>query len=55
MKLTLHTPKPRNPFVAAAARRPAGSHRPGRKADRQHGRHDVRRQLAAAGIGRHDP
>lgn len=55
MKLTLRTAKPRNPFVVAALRRSAGDHRPGRKADRQGARRDLRRQLAAAGAGRHDP
>ena len=34
MKLSLKTPKPRNPFVAASLRRKAGAHRPGAGARR---------------------
>ena len=45
MKLSLKTLKPRNPFVAAALRRPAGAHRTGNGARRQQGRQDLRREL----------
>lgn len=35
IKLRVTAPKPRNPLVAAAARRKAGSHRKSRSAERQ--------------------
>ena len=35
IKLRLTAPKPRNPLVAAAAQRKAGSHRKSRSAERQ--------------------
>jgi len=43
MKLTVKTIQPRNPFVAAALRRHAGSHRRGMATARQ----SVRRELRA--------
>ena len=46
MKLTLKTPKPRNPFVAASLRRVAGAHRSG--ALRQAGRRDLQREITAS-------
>jgi len=48
MKLTLKTIKPlkpRNPFVAAALRRCAGSHRSGMATARQTGRRELRAEL----------
>lgn len=45
MKLTVKTPKPRNPFVAAALRRPAGSHRSGMATARQTGRRELQAEL----------
>lgn len=46
MKLTLpSTAKPRNPFVAAAMRRKAGSHQPGAGARRQQAGRDLRREI----------
>jgi hypothetical protein len=42
MKLTLKTPKPRNPFVAAARMRQAGRH-----GDRTAQRRQARRELRA--------
>lgn len=45
MKLTVKTPKPRNPFVAAALRRTAGSHRSGMSTARQTGRRELRAEL----------
>jgi hypothetical protein len=48
MKLTAKTIKPlkpRNPFVAAALRRPAGSHRQGMATARQTGRRELRAEL----------
>ena len=43
MKLTLKTPKPRNPFVAACRRRLAGAHRIG--APRQRAQRELRREI----------
>ncbi len=45
MKLTVKIPKPRNPFVAAALRRTAGSHRSGMATARQTGRRELRAEL----------
>ena len=45
MKIQLPTLKPRNPLVAAARLRRAGSHRPGRGALRQQAGHALRREL----------
>jgi hypothetical protein len=46
MKLTLIAPKPRNPFVVAAMRRSAGSHRSGAGAGRQQAQRELRQELA---------
>lgn len=45
MKLSLKTPKPRNPFVGAALRRRAGAHRSGAGARRQQARKALRHEL----------
>ena len=45
MKLMLHTPKPRNPFVAAALHRCAGAHRSGTGARRQQAIRELRREI----------
>lgn len=49
MKITLPTAKPRNPLVAAAHRRAAGSHRPSNASQRQRAamalKHELRREL----------
>jgi hypothetical protein len=45
MQLTVKTIKPRNPFVAAALRRSAGSHRCGLATARQTGRRELRAEL----------
>lgn len=45
MSMSLKTPKPRNPFVAAALRRAAGAHRRGTGARRQQARQDLRREI----------
>jgi hypothetical protein len=45
MKLIVNTPKPRNPFVAAALRRAAGSHRQGASARRQQAQRELRQEL----------
>lgn len=45
MKFTIAAPKPRNPLVAAAHRRQAGSHRRGTGAQRQHDARALRRAL----------
>jgi len=44
-KLTLSLPKPRNPLVAAARFRHAGSHRPQAHGVRQQAKRDLRREL----------
>jgi hypothetical protein len=46
MKLIVNTQKPRNPFVAAAMRRAAGSHRPCTSARRQQAQRELRQELA---------
>ncbi len=45
MKITVKTAKPRNPFVMAAARRAAGSHRPDTGARRQQDQRTLRLEL----------
>lgn len=45
MKITLKTTKPRNPLVAPAHFRRAGSHRPGSRFMRQEGRRLLQREL----------
>ena len=45
MKITLKNLKPRNPFVAASLRRVAGSHAPGRHAQRQQAGRELRREI----------
>lgn len=51
LKLTLKTPKPRNPFVVAALRAPAGAHRNNR-AQRRESR-SLREELARLDHERH--
>lgn len=45
MKITVKTPKPRNPLVAAARFRRAGSHRPSSSSQRQQAMRELRREL----------
>jgi hypothetical protein len=45
MKLIAKSPKPRNPFAAAALRRCAGSHRAGMATTRQSGQRQLRAEL----------
>jgi hypothetical protein len=45
MKITVPTAKPRNPLVAAAHRRVAGSHRPSNASQRQHAAMALKREL----------
>lgn len=45
MKITVNTLKPRNPLVAPAHFRRAGSHQPGGRAMRRQGRRMLRREL----------
>jgi len=45
MKITVNTRKPRNPLVAPAHFRRAGSHEPGRRMQRQEGRRALQREL----------
>ncbi len=45
MKLTLQSPKPRNPFVVASLRRRAGSHRSGPGARRQEAQRALRQEI----------
>jgi hypothetical protein len=52
MKLTLKTPKPRNPFVAASLRRSAGSHRSGGASQRQQAGRELQREIQRL---RHSP
>lgn len=44
-RLTLPNRRPRNPFVAAAMRRKAGSHRATRATERQQAERALRREL----------
>lgn len=45
IKLRVTPPKPRNPLVAAAAQRKAGSHRKSRSAERQQEKSQLKKQL----------
>lgn len=45
IKLRLTAPKPRNPLVAAAAQRKAGSHRKSRSAERQAQKSALKKEL----------
>jgi hypothetical protein len=45
IKLKLQQRKPRNPFVAPALQRKAGSHRKGERSERQQAARDLRRVL----------
>jgi hypothetical protein len=45
IKLRVTPPKPRNPLVAAAAQRKAGSHRKSRSAERQAQKAQLKREL----------
>ncbi|CAN5884423.1 hypothetical protein BH11PSE8_BH11PSE8_18850 [soil metagenome] len=45
MKITVNTLKPRNPLVALARSRRAGSHRPAGRAMRQQDRRVLQREL----------
>jgi hypothetical protein len=45
IKLRVTAPKPRNPLVAPAAQRKAGSHRKSRSAERQENQAQLRKQL----------
>lgn len=45
MKFTVSTPKPRNPLIAAALRRHAGTHRRSASAQRQRDTLALRREL----------
>lgn len=47
MKITVKTPKPRNPLVAAMRFRRAGSHRPDAGSQRQEAMRTLRRELHA--------
>ncbi len=55
MKITVRTPKPRNPLVAAARSRRAGSHRPTGNAMRLRNRALLRRELDQLARPRHSP
>lgn len=45
MKITAHTRKPRNPLVAHARFRRAGSHQPNGRSQRQHAGRSLKREL----------
>ena len=45
MKLRMTAPKPRNPLVAQAAQRKAGSHRKSKSAERQQEKLALKREL----------
>lgn len=45
MKFAIHLPRPRNPLVAAASLRRAGTHRPSGSSRRQHAANALRREL----------
>ena len=45
IKLRVTAPKPRNPLVAAAAQRKAGSHRKSRSAERQQQKNQLKKDL----------
>jgi hypothetical protein len=53
MKFTVRTPRPRNPLVAAARIRKAGSHAISNKSRRLASRHALRQELATAAL--HSP
>lgn len=53
MKFTVRTPRPRNPLVAAAHARKAGSHAVSNKSLRQASRRALRHELANAAL--HSP
>lgn len=53
MMFTVRTPRPRNPLVAAARSRKAGSHRRSTKSQRQAGHRALRDELTTA--PRHSP
>jgi hypothetical protein len=48
MKLHVTPPKPRNPLVAHAAQRKAGSHRKSKSAERQQQKQALRKELKNA-------
>ena len=45
IKLHVPPPRPRNPLVAAAAQRKAGSHRKSRSSERQEGKRVLKKEL----------
>ena len=45
MKITVNTPKPRNPLIAAMRFRRAGSHRPSEGSQRQQAMRRLKREL----------
>jgi len=45
MKIEINLPRPRNPLIAVARFRRAGSHRPNGRAERQGAAQALRRQL----------
>jgi len=45
MKITIHSPRPRNPWVAAAMFRLAGMHRSSERSRRQRNASALRREL----------
>lgn len=45
MKITVNTPKPRNPLIAAMRFRRAGSHRPSEGSQRQQATRRLEREL----------
>jgi len=53
MKITITAPKPRNPLVAPAHFRRAGSHQPGGRATRRQGSRMLRRELEQ--MNQHSP
>lgn len=53
MKFTIRAPRPRNPLVAAARTRKAGSHAVSTKSRRQASRRALRHELATAAL--HSP
>jgi hypothetical protein len=55
MKFVIAPAKPRNPLVAPALRRRAGSHRSSGKALRQQSRQTLRRELSHVGAEQHGP
>lgn len=55
MKITFATPKPRNPLVASARMRHAGSHRPTGGAVRQRQQRTLRQELDQLDRRKHSP